>query len=119
MPRLTLVVLSLVLSCGVALAQNSNSSTSMKNTNAGAKSQNDSAKRGPIFRATAEQVKQAQALLKQRNFYSGEQTGKLTDDTRAGLKLYQKAEGLKITGTLNKATLEKMGIALTDKQRAM
>ncbi|HJZ83354.1 MAG TPA: peptidoglycan-binding domain-containing protein, partial [Pyrinomonadaceae bacterium] len=75
--------------------------------------------RAPIFRATMDQVKQAQAILKQRSFYSGDQTGKLDDATRAGLKEYQKAEGLKVTGTLNKSTLEKMGVTLTDKQKTM
>jgi hypothetical protein len=66
MPRLTLLVLSLILLCGTAaVAQNSNSSTTAKNTNASAKNQNGSTtKRGPIFRATADQVKQAQAILK-------------------------------------------------------
>mgnify|MGYP003694241751 CR=1 FL=1 len=46
---------------------------------------------------------------KAKSFYSGEPTGKLDDSTRAGLKQYQQAEGLKVTGTLNKVTLEKMG----------
>jgi hypothetical protein len=45
--------------------------------------------------------------------------GKLDDATREGLRKYQQAEGLKVTGTLNKVTLEKMNIALTDKQRNM
>ena len=76
-------------------------------------------KRGPIFRATKEQINQAQALLKTRGFYSGEQLGKLDDATREGLRKYQQAEGLKVTGTLNKVTLEKMNIALTDKQKTM
>ena len=76
-------------------------------------------KRGPVFRATKEQVKQAQAMLKQRGFYNGESTGKLDAETRAGLKKYQEAEGLKATGTLNRVTLEKMNISLTDKQRAV
>ncbi len=49
--------------------------------------------------------------------YSGEETGKLDDATRAGLKKYQEANNLKVTGTLNQATLEKMGIVLTDKQK--
>jgi hypothetical protein len=40
--------------------------------------------------------------------------GKLDDATREGLRKYQQAEGLKITGTLNKITLEKMNIALTE-----
>jgi hypothetical protein len=43
----------------------------------------------------------------------------LSSETRAGLKDYQKAEGLKVTGTLNKTTLMKMGIELTDKQKTM
>jgi hypothetical protein len=54
-----------------------------------------------------------------RGFYAGEQIGKLDDATREGLRKYQQAEGLKVTGTLNKITLEKMNITLTDKQRAM
>lgn len=114
MKKLPWVVLSLLLSLSVAgVAQNSNTGTN-KNSN-----KTKITNRGPIFRATADQIKQAQAILKQRSFYAGEQTGKLDDPTRAGLKQYQKAEGLKITGTLNKVTLEKMGVALTDKQRTM
>lgn len=80
---------------------------------------NGTRKRGPIFRATKEQIKQAQTILKTRGFYSGEATAKLDDATREGLRDYQKAEGLKITGTINKLTLEKMGIELTEKQKAM
>lgn len=76
-------------------------------------------KRGPVFRATKEQVREAQSLLKQRSFYGGEITGKLDANTREGLKKYQQAEGIKATGTLNRATLEKMNITLTDKQRMM
>jgi peptidoglycan hydrolase-like protein with peptidoglycan-binding domain len=102
-----------MLLCGLtALGQNSNSSTTATATLS-------KPKRGPVFRATSDQIKQAQALLKQRNFYSGDQTGKLSSETRAGLKDYQKAEGLKVTGTLNKTTLMKMGIELTDKQKMM
>jgi peptidoglycan hydrolase-like protein with peptidoglycan-binding domain len=117
MTRLLWVVLSLALLFSVAaLAQNSNTSTT---SNSSKTNSNKGTNRKPIFRANADQIKQAQALLKQRNFYSGDQTGKLDTATRAGLKQYQQAEGLKVTGTLNKVTLEKMGIALTDKQRAM
>jgi peptidoglycan hydrolase-like protein with peptidoglycan-binding domain len=117
MKKLPSVVFSLLLAVSFATAQNqnsnSNSNGSAANSNAAPK------KRPPIFRATADQIKQAQALLKQRAFYNGEQTGKLDADTRAGLKKYQQAESLKVTGTLNKITLEKMGIALTDKQKVM
>lgn len=117
MRRLPWVALSLLLVFSVVgFAQNSNTNSSTGKTNA---NKNSNANRRPIFRATAEQIKQAQAILKQRNFYAGEQTGKLDTAMRAGLKEYQKAESLKVTGTLNKVTLEKMGIALTDKQKTM
>ena len=73
--------------------------------------------RPPIFRANKQQIEAAQNLLKQRNYYAGEATGKLSDETRAGLKQFQAAEGIKVTGTLNAPTLEKMKIELTDKQK--
>ena len=111
------VVCLFLLFSVVGLAQNSNSSASAsKNAN---RTKTTNSNRGPVFRATLDQIKQAQALLKQRSFYSGEQTGKLDDATRSGLKQYQQAEGLKVTGTLNKVTLEKMGITLTEKQKTM
>ncbi|MGQ0541792.1 MAG: peptidoglycan-binding domain-containing protein [Blastocatellia bacterium] len=71
-----------------------------------------------IFRATKDQVMEAQKILKGGGMYVGEQTGKLDDATRAGLKKYQEANSLKVTGTLNQVTLEKMGVELTDKQKA-
>ncbi len=117
MNKLPCVVLTAALLCGISMAGQNKNSNSSANSNATANA--NKPKRGPIFRATADQIKQAQAILKQRSFYSGDETGKLTPETRAGLKLYQKAEGLKVTGTLNKVTLEKMGIALTDKQKTM
>jgi peptidoglycan hydrolase-like protein with peptidoglycan-binding domain len=115
MKKIIATVLSLLFVVSVtAMAQNANSSTTSGNSNAAAKKP-----RKPIFRANKDQVQQAQKILKDRGFYSGEQTGKLDDDTRAGLKKYQTAENIKVTGTLNKVTLEKMGVTLTDKQRAM
>lgn len=101
---------SLCLSAGAAAAQNTNTSTAAANANT-------TKKRGPVFHATKEQIKQAQALLKQRNLYAGDATGKLDAATRDGLKKYQEAEGLKVTGTLNAATLQKMNVTLTDKQK--
>ncbi len=71
-----------------------------------------------IFRATKDQITEAQKLLKEKSLYSGEETGKLDDATREGLKKFQEANGLKITGTLNQVTLEKMNIELTDRQKA-
>ena len=70
-------------------------------------------KRGPVFKATKDQVNQAQKMLKVS------ETGKLDDTTREALKTYQQANGIKSTGTLNKITLERMGITLTDKQKEM
>jgi peptidoglycan hydrolase-like protein with peptidoglycan-binding domain len=116
MKKLPWVVLPLLLALSLAGAAQNKNANANKNSNG---SKSNSANRGPVFRATADQIKQAQALLKQRTFYAGEQTGKLDTDTRAGLKKYQQAEGLKTTGTLNKVTLEKMGIALTERQKTM
>ena len=108
---LTLTVLLLCVFTAGVHAQDSTSTSTKATTK--------QTKRGPVFRATKDQINQAQALLKSRGFYSGEQVGKLDDATREGLRKYQQAEGLKITGTLNKITLEKMNIILTDKQKAM
>jgi peptidoglycan hydrolase-like protein with peptidoglycan-binding domain len=109
---LTLTLLLLCVFTGGVQAQNS-TSTSTKSA------MKQGTKRGPIFRATKEQINQAQAILKERGFYGGEQLGKLDDATRDALRKYQQAEGLKVTGTLNKVTLEKMNIALTEKQKTM
>jgi peptidoglycan hydrolase-like protein with peptidoglycan-binding domain len=109
---LTLTLLLLCVFTTVVQAQNSTSTTTKSATK-------QATKRGPIFRATKDQINQAQAILKERGFYSGEQLGKLDDATRDGLRKYQQAEGLKVTGTLNKITLEKMNITLTDKQKTM
>jgi peptidoglycan hydrolase-like protein with peptidoglycan-binding domain len=114
-----LLVISIALLCAFSVTR-AGQGGSMKANSSSSSTQNTNApKRGPIFRANKEQVKQAQMMLKQKGFYAGEQTGKLDDETRAGLKKYQAAENIKVTGTLNRATLEKMGIALTDKQKAM
>ncbi len=76
-------------------------------------------KRGPVFRATKEQIMEVQKMLKEKSMYSGEATGKLDDPTREGIRKYQTANGVKMTGTLNKETLEKMGVVLTDRQKEM
>jgi peptidoglycan hydrolase-like protein with peptidoglycan-binding domain len=118
MKKRLLVVLSLLVAFSLTAAtQNRNANKNANGAMNGNKSTN--ASRKPIFRATADQIKQAQAILKQRSFYNSDQTGKLDTATRDGLRKYQQAEGLKVTGTLNKFTLEKMSIALTDKQKAM
>ena len=110
-----ILTLSLLLLCVFTAGVQAQTSTSTTNKSA----TKQGAKRGPIFRATKEQINQAQAILKDRGFYAGEQLGKLDDATREGLRKYQQAEGLKVTGTLNKVTLEKMNITLTEKQKTM
>jgi peptidoglycan hydrolase-like protein with peptidoglycan-binding domain len=114
MKRLLTLILSLLLVASVSAAAPNTSSSKSKSGQT-----NSNRKRGPIFRATKDQENQAQAILKERGFYGGEQTGKLDDATREGLRKYQQAEGLKVTGTLNKVTLEKMGVTLTESQKAM
>ena len=111
----TIIAVLVATSIGLSVQPSTGSATQTQNSNANTTKK----KRGPVFRANKDQIKQAQALLKTRGFYAGQDTGKLDPDTRAGLKKYQEAESLKVTGTLNKVTLEKMGIVLTDKQKAM
>jgi len=113
MKKILAALLSIAVAFTVAVAMQSNSSTGSAKSNA------NTQPRKPVFRASKDQIKQAQALLKQRGFYSGEETGKLDDDTRNGLRKYQEAEKIKVTGTLNKLTLEKMGVTLSEKQKAM
>lgn len=111
----TILAVLVATAIGFAIEVSSHAITQADNSNANATKK----KRGPVFRANKDQIKQAQAILKTRGFFTGEDTGKLDPDTRAGLKKYQEAESLKVTGTLNKVTLEKMGIVLTDKQKVM
>ena len=108
-----ILTLTLLLLCVFSTAVFAQTSTSTKTAT------KQGAKRGPVFRATKEQINQAQSILKERGFYAGTQLGKLDDATRDGLRKYQQAEGLKVTGTLNKLTLEKMKIPLTEKQKSM
>jgi peptidoglycan hydrolase-like protein with peptidoglycan-binding domain len=115
MTKLLSALLTLVFALSITTAAQNNNANSSTAT----RTETTKKKRGPVFRATKDQIKQAQAILKQRGFYGGGETGKLDTDTRAGLKKYQEAEGIKATGTLNRMTLEKMNIALTDKQKAM
>jgi peptidoglycan hydrolase-like protein with peptidoglycan-binding domain len=77
------------------------------------------AKKPPVFRPTKDQITQVQKMLKDKKLYTGEASGSYNDDTRAGIKTFQKGNGLTETGTLNRATLEKFGVTLTDEQKAI
>lgn len=71
----------------------------------------------PVFRSTKDQVKEAQTMLKSSKVFSGEVTGVSSAEWKTAVKTYQGDNGLAKTGSLNRATLEKMGIKLTDKQK--
>jgi peptidoglycan hydrolase-like protein with peptidoglycan-binding domain len=114
--RITLEKMGIELTDAQKAIPVAESSTEASSTTASAASSDAKPKR-VIFRATKDQIISAQTLLKTNKMYDGEATGKLDPDTRAGLKKYQEANGLKVTGTLNQVTLEKMGIELTDKQK--
>ncbi len=101
----------------IPVSESSYAATDTSTTSADAASSNKSKPKRTIFRATKDQIMEAQKILKSFAMYSGEETGKLDDETRAGLKKYQEGKGLKVTGTLNQVTLEKMGIELTEKQK--
>ena len=88
--------------------------TSSTSTNASV----NAPKRPAPFRANGDQIKAAQKILKAGKMYAGEETGSLDDATRDGLGKYQQANGLKVTNSLNAATLDKMSISLTDAQKA-
>lgn len=108
-----LALFSLVLSVGV-FAQPSTATGTTSSTKT-----TDKPKRGPIFRPNKDQIKQVQTILIGKKLYTGEATGKYDDPTRNGIKSFQKDNGLKQTGTLNRATLEKFGVELTDAQKAI
>ncbi len=115
MKSLHFVLFVSLLSATAVLAQNQTSTTTDASASMASKSK---AKRGPVFRANKDQVIAAQNMLRTKGSYSGEATGKLDAATRESIKGYQKDNGLRATGTLNRATLEKMGIQLTEKQKA-
>ena len=73
--------------------------------------------RKPSFRSTKNQVKEAQTMLKGKSLFTGEVTGASSAEWKIAVKSYQGDNGLTKTGSLNRATLEKMGITLTDKQK--
>lgn len=114
MKKLSLVLFILAIASTAAIAQPATSTTTTKSTT----SSTDKT-RGPIFRPTKDQIQQVQQILKDKKLYAGTPSGKYDDDTRAGIKSFQKDNGLKQTGTLNRATLEKFGVTLTDAQKAM
>jgi peptidoglycan hydrolase-like protein with peptidoglycan-binding domain len=115
--RRLLVAFLTLLYCAASVSLAATQNARPSNASQGDAKAKPAVKRGPVFRSTKEQIKQAQVLLRTRGFYTGQDDGKLSGDTRAALRKYQEAEGLKVTGTLNRATLERMGVMLTDRQK--
>jgi peptidoglycan hydrolase-like protein with peptidoglycan-binding domain len=111
--KLFLLVLISLLCVTAAVAQGMSSPTASVTSTSGA------TKRPPFFHATKDQIKEVQTILKEKKLYDGDASGTLTDETRDGIKSFQKDNGLKETGTLNRATLEKFGVTLTDSQKAI
>ena len=91
-------LLSVAAVCAQTSASGSPSASSSGESRSGAR-------RGPVFRANKDQIVAAQTMLKSKRLYSGEASGKLDDATRESIKAYQKDNGLRATGTLNRATL--------------
>ncbi len=105
---------------GIDAGSDSKSSTT-KTSSASASSKTPSdegPKRPAPFQASKEQITALQTKLKEAKLFSGEADGERSDELKEAVKKYQEANGLKATGGINAATLEKMGIALTDKQKA-
>ena len=78
----------------------------------------NSPKKPAPFQASKDQIMALQKILKDAKMYSGEANGERSDELKEAVKKYQEANGLKVTGGINAATLEKTGIALTDAQKA-
>ncbi|NNF00489.1 MAG: hypothetical protein HKN25_15835 [Pyrinomonadaceae bacterium] len=109
MNKLILVVLATLIFGGLVHSQTGTIDT---------KTSTARKKRGPVFRATKEQVIQVQTMLKEKGSYTGELDGKFNSDFRNAIKSFQAGSSLRKTGTLNRATLEKMGVELTERQKS-
>ncbi|MGD9589229.1 MAG: peptidoglycan-binding domain-containing protein [Pyrinomonadaceae bacterium] len=109
--RLALGISVLLITAAAAIAQDTGPAASA--------SPSEKKTKAPVFRPTKDQIGQVQTKLKSASLYTGESTGKLDKASRDAIKSWQGSNGLKKTGTLNRATLEKMGIELTETQKAI
>jgi len=107
MKTLLAISVAIILMGGSIFAQSTGAATASSEAKAAKK---------PTFRSTKDQVKQAQGILKEKKLFTGEATGTSSAEWKAAVKEYQASNGLSKTGSLNRATLEKMGIELTEKQ---
>ncbi len=65
----------------------------------------------PLVLHADETVLATQKKLAQLGFYKGTPDGQMGSQTGAAIRRYQIAENLKVTGELNRQTLERLGIA--------
>ncbi len=114
MKRLLLVVSVLALTSGGAFAQNSYSSSpapSPAMPPSGTSGPSAGAMH-PAHQSTAHvsavRVKQAQSALQQEGLYKGKIDGKFGPQTRHAVAQFQKANGLKQTAQLDRATMMKL-----------
>jgi peptidoglycan hydrolase-like protein with peptidoglycan-binding domain len=112
------ILLLTILLSGVSInAQTSNSNDSNQTTKAVAKTSKKS--RQKTFRPSKSQITKSQQILRSGGIYSGPITGKYNDDFRSALDKFQDSNGLPKTGKVDKPTLVKMKIGLTDKQKGI
>lgn len=64
----------------------------------------------PAKKKTNATVKKAQKKLNKLGYNCGKADGIMGTKTRSAIKKFQKAKGLKVTGTLNQKTKKKLGI---------
>lgn len=114
MPKKLLLLIGVsILFAGAAFAQGDSTKSGTAATTAASES------KPARFTPNKDQIMQGQKFLKEGKIYTGEATGVYNDDTRAAIRKYQKDNSLTISGNFNRATLEKMNIALTDKQKGI
>jgi peptidoglycan hydrolase-like protein with peptidoglycan-binding domain len=65
-----------------------------------------------------DEMRNVQTELKSQGFYYGELDGKFSSETAAAIKRYQIRNGLEVTGTLTKQTVESLGLARAEAPRS-
>jgi hypothetical protein len=77
---------------------------------------------GPIYTygnlLPDEVIANVQVALQDAGYYFGQITGSLSFDTRAALANFQRDYGLEITGAIDEATVETLGLSQTDSQES-
>jgi len=63
--------------------------------------------------SSSDEIKKLQEALKTKNEDPGIVDGKIGRKTRAAVRAFQKSNGLKVTGSLDQETADKLGIQLT------